>query len=328
MSDLGQLDDATQEDLLRVAAVSAAPAFGIDVEDITLVAHAFNTTFCVEEPSGRQWAVRVNTNSVSTPAMVAAQADWMIAITQSPLVTEAIVPAPLAALDGRWFTEVEIPQVMRTFTVVANSWLDGRDVGRADEAVAERLGRAMAQLHTQAAAWGPDKASALRALTRPFSGDGARLRAAVSDAQRAVVEAAFARTAEEFAGLHDAPVHAIHADLHGGNLKWHDGRLAIFDFDDCGVGHDVVDLGIAAFYLRNPAGTEESALLRGYAQVRDLPDLGSTYESVLASRQLLLMESLLASTTGQFQAMIPDYLPIAVRRLQQWLDTGRFSFEV
>ena len=118
----------------------------------------------------------------------------------------------------------------------------------------------------------------------------------------------------------------LHADLHGGNLKWHRGALAVFDLDDAGFGVPALDLAISTFYLRAGAPGVEEALRRGYAELRDLPEVSEEqFEALVASRQLLLANSLLASSTASLQARATDYLDVTVHRLRGWFDTGRFT---
>ena len=118
----------------------------------------------------------------------------------------------------------------------------------------------------------------------------------------------------------------LHADLHGGNLKWHGGRLAVFDLDDAGFGVPALDLAISTFYLRAADPSVEAALRHGYAGVRDLPDVSAEqFEALVAARQLLLANSLLASSTASLRAEATDYLDVTVARLHGWMSTGRFS---
>jgi len=118
----------------------------------------------------------------------------------------------------------------------------------------------------------------------------------------------------------------LHADLHGGNLKWHEGALSVFDLDDAGLGVPAVDLAISTFYLRSGDPEVEDALRAGYREVRDLPDVADEqFEALVAARQLLLANSLLSSSTASLRADAADYLDVTVHRLRGWLDTGRFE---
>ena len=78
--DYAGLDEADQVEVLRRVALAAAEAFGLGVRDLTLVLHAFNTTFALDTDDGRRLALRVNTNSQSTPAHIAAQQAWLHAL--------------------------------------------------------------------------------------------------------------------------------------------------------------------------------------------------------------------------------------------------------
>jgi Ser/Thr protein kinase RdoA (MazF antagonist) len=131
------------------------------------------------------------------------------------------------------------------------------------------------------------------------------------------------RFEEVYAGA--TPI-VLHADLHGGNLKWHRGRLAVFDLDDAGLGVPALDLAISTFYLRAADPAVEAALRQGYAGVRDLPEVSDDqFEALVAARQLLLANSLLASSTASLRAEATDYLDVTVDRLRGWASTGRFT---
>lgn len=69
----------------------------------------------------------------------------------------------------------------------------------------------------------------------------------------------------------------IHQDAHAGNFHVHDGRITLFDFDDCVYGHFVYDIAMVLFYAAN--GEEDPAafaaafmpdFLRGYAGENEL----------------------------------------------------------
>ena len=48
----------------------------------------------------------------------------------------------------------------------------------------------------------------------------------------------------------------------------------------------------------------------------------------MAARQLLLANSLLASSTAALRSEATDYLDVTVDRLRHWLSTGRFTRDV
>jgi len=90
-----------------------------------------------------------------------------------------------------------------------------------------------------------------------------------------------------------------------------------------------LDLAIAAFYLRDGTPGIEAALREGYAGIRPLPDVGpADFEALVAARQLLLANSLLASSTTALRSEATDYLGVTVDRLRHWSSTGRFTRDV
>lgn len=314
---------------LRPIALTGARALGIDVVALELVQHAFNTTFRADATDGRVFAVRVNTNSQSTIGHVVAQHAWQRAIADQTTVQ---VPIPQRSATGQDAIEVPGGALGRDFLVVAHSWLSGDDVGECDEVQAAALGEAMARLHDQAEHWALPAGASLTAFDEPLFHDRDVLTDRVNDlapADREVVLEAWARASASFAeaGQRGRPI-VVHADLHGGNLKWHQGRLAIFDFDDAGLGVPSVDLAVATFYLRSGAPEREAALRAGYERFRPWPSVGpAAFEGLVAGRQLLLANSLFLSTTPDEAAMAPEYLDRTVRRLRSWLVTGRFRLD-
>ncbi len=323
------LDDEGQVEVLRGVALQAADAFGLGVRDLALVLHAYNTTFRLDTDDGRRLALRVNTNSHSTPEHIVAQQEWLHAIAAG---TDVLVPDPLRTPDGGWAVVVPCPQWGGPLHATVASWLDGDDVGTCDAEQARALGDAMARLHDHAESFVLPVGGALPVFDTPLLGDEDLLSAHpdLPPGGAAVVDRALADTAASCAAVHAAgtPV-VIHADLHGGNLKWHRGRLAVFDVDDCGVGVPALDLAIAAFYLRDGTLGLEEALREGYAGVRPLPDVApSDFEGLVAARQLLLANSLLSSSTAALRSEATAYLGVTVDRLRHWRATGRFTRDV
>ncbi|MFL6151282.1 MAG: phosphotransferase enzyme family protein [Ornithinibacter sp.] len=321
-----ELDEAEQVEVLRRVALDAAEAFGFGVRDLTLVLHGFNTTFALDTDDGRRLALRVNTNSQSTPAHIAAQQSWLHALATE---TDVLVPDPVAAPGGGWHVAVECPIWGGPLNATVASWLDGDDVGRCDAEQAQVLGRTMAALHDHAEGFSLPPGAHLTVFDEPLCHDQSRLEGAVPlrHGHAEVVARSLAlcrrRFDEVYAGRR--PI-VLHGDLHGGNLKWHAGRLGVFDLDDAGFGVPALDLAISTFYLRDGEPAVEEALRQGYAEVRALPDVSDEqFEALVAARQLLLANSLLLSSTASLREEATAYLDVTVERLSGWLHTGRFE---
>lgn len=323
------LGDDAQVEVLRAVALTACDGFGLAVRGLSLVLHAYNTTFKVETADGGVLALRVNTNSHSEPAHIVAQQEWLHAIAGQGLVR---VPDPVRTPDGRWAVEVDCPAWGGPLRATVASWLDGEDVGTCDEVQGRALGEAMALLHEQAQGFVLPPGADLPVYDTPLLGDEDLLSGhdGLPSADRAVLAGALHDLTSACRAVHAAgPEIVVHADLHGGNLKWHDGRLAVFDVDDCGIGVPALDLAVATFYLRSgdaEGAAVETAVREGYAGIRPLPAVDDAdFEALVAARQLLLANSLLASATAGLRAEAKDYLGVTVDRLRRWRATGRFS---
>lgn len=322
-----ELSDADQAQALRPVALAAAAIFGLEVHRLEVVLHAYNTTYSLHTPGGERFAMRINTNSHSTPAEVVTQQQWLRAIAQE---SDVVVPHVLATPAGQWCARVDSAALERPVLVTVAGWLEGPDVVEPDLEQAGALGRAMAQLHAQARAWQLPADAAMPVFDTPLFGDVDLLDSApgLSTEQRAVLTRSRELTEGAYRRLYagEPPLIPLHADLHGGNLKWHEGQLAVFDFDDCGLGLPVLDLAISAFYLRGSTPAAEEALREGYAHVAPLPEvLQEEFEALVAGRQLLLANAILNSSTKEQREMAATYVPLSIQRLQHWLTTGHFT---
>ncbi|WP_298887346.1 phosphotransferase [uncultured Serinicoccus sp.] len=321
------LDELSQVELLHGVAERAAPLFGLRPTEVRLVLHGFNTTFRLDTPGGAV-AMRVNTNSLSSAGNVQAQQAWQHAIRRD---TDVLVPDPVPVRDGGYLALVGSAELGREVMVTASTWLEGEDLGTVSTPEQCRaLGGLMATLHRHAESWEPEGHHRFPRLTGTLFGDPDLLTTAVAHDRglAALVSTAGQRCEAAFARLAQEPAFPLHADLHGGNLKWHERRLAVFDFDDSGLGVSALDLAICAFYLRGGDDEHgpEADVRQGYAAQRPLPDLpAEDFEALVAARQLLLANSILASTTAGQRSDAAAYLRITGERLRHWLGTGRFT---
>jgi Ser/Thr protein kinase RdoA (MazF antagonist) len=110
----------------------------------------------------------------------------------------------------------------------------------------------------------------------------------------------------------------IHADLHGWNLKLHDGQLAVFDFDDSGLGLPIQDLATAIYYL----DTDEqiTAMKAGYASVRQLPNCSENQmKALLLQRRIHLLNYLYETQNPEHRELLPKYQVETFRRIDAFM---------
>lgn len=288
---------------LSSLAQTALDAYPLGETRLRLLAHWWNTTFCVTAHDGSRYMLRVHHPKRSAPAIVRSELEWLAALSGSGMR----VPEPVATREQTLLTTATHPGVPEPRICVLFRWIEGRFLNEGlTPAHLFQVGHLMAQLHRQAAAWVPPpgfvrgRVDNLDGMERDQNDDfnpriaeeAVRTVGMVVDpAAAAIVETSIGRVWETLRALGTAPDQfgLIHADLHQGNYLFRDGVAGAIDFDDCGHGHWLYDIAIPLSQLRrHPRYAElRSALLAGYADVRSLPgDHEALLESFLALRGL------------------------------------------
>ena len=324
-----ELSPAAQVRTLRSVAASLPAAFGVEARRLRLISQSYNATYRVDAADGRRFAMRININSRRRPGELLAEVSWVAALAASGTVR---VPRPEPTIDGSYVAWTEVPSIDRPIPAVLYSWLDGRDLGRQPVATRVRtLGAAMARMHRQAADWQLPPGAELTPFDRPLLGDTRHI-----DEPHDLIDAGIRRTlveAEEHAAVVMRRVfererrRIIHADLHGGNVRWHRGELSVFDFDDCLLGTPTEDLATSIYYL-DDRGAAEEMLTAGYESVTPLPPIADgDLDALLAARNLLILNSLLVHTSRAMRDLLPAFLHNTVIKLRGYLDEGVYRHD-
>lgn len=325
-----QLPTRAQVHRLRATAFEVLRSYPIDVARLRLLNHGYNTTFRVDTTDGQRFALRLNTNSRKTSALLAAEMAWLAALRAD---TDLTVPSPQPTVDGAFTVEVSSPDLGRVLPAALFAWLPGPDLSDAATPAAMReVGRITATLHAHTEQWSLPPGAELPPIDTvlmnvPYHLDSDH--PLLTPARRELIEAAFARCQAGYDSLlARARRQVLHADIHLANLKTCRGRIALFDFDDCGIGVAAQDLAITAYYLR-PRVELEDALLDGYQTVRPLPAFtADQFEAVVASRNLVLLNDLFTTLTAELRELLPTYVANSEIKLRHYLDTGTYRHDL
>jgi Ser/Thr protein kinase RdoA (MazF antagonist) len=314
---------------LRPLALAALAQYPIEPTRVRLLLHGYNTTYRVDSADGRRFALRLNVLPRKTVANLDAEMAWLAALTAD---TGVPVPVPLATREGALHTSVHSVMLGGDVPVVMMSWLPGPDLEQLTVPAGRALGRLAAALHTHAEGWELPAGAELPAIDTVLMNVPYQLdvdHPLLTPERRRVFDAAFAHVQTRYDSLlARSPRLALHADLHAGNLKWWRGQMAVFDFDDAGIGAPAQDLAIAAYYLR-PQAEVEQAMLDGYQRVRPLPDVtADEFEAVVASRNLVLLNDVVTTEHAEFRAMLPAYVANTATKLRAYLETGVYRHDV
>ncbi len=288
--------------------------YGLAEAEFESINHEFNSTFKVTAADSQKFALRININSHRSPANLFAEVSWVASIRS------VRTPKPQLNRAGEYITHGWHEASGRRLDAVLYSWLDGQELG--DEPTAEQMwaaGAAMALLQAEARTFELPPGAELPGLADFFWGSADLLLGPgtqLDESEQALVSAAKARIEHTIAelALHAAQL-PIHADMHPWNLMWHEGELAVFDFDDSGIGMPVHDLATALYYL--DTDEQRQALLDGFASVAPLPEHTPTQlQDLLLQRRIFLLNSLYETSTPHLIGIIPDYKAETMRRIQ------------
>lgn len=279
-----------------------------------LINHEFNSTYKVLSESGVRYALRVNVNSDRSRENLDAEIYW---VSQ---VNSVRTPKPVKNSRGDFVTTGWHEASGRELSAVVYTWLEGEEVG--DEPTLEQIhamGVAMAKLHSEAEHIQLPPGAELPSVDDFLWGQKDMLFSPVSSLSEAdKKDLAVVRTEVEAALevlSRDAKVQPIHADIHPYNVMWHEGELAVFDFDDSAIGLPVQDLATSLYYL--DTDEQDQAFLAGYSSVRELPKFTEKQMKLLKlQRRIILLNYLFETSNPEHRAMADSYAVETLRRIR------------
>ncbi len=238
-----------------------------------------NATFLLEPPEGPSRVLRVHRADYQSPAEIRSELAWIDALRREHTVPTVI---PIAADDGELVVLLNDSGCAEPRPVVMFEHISGREPLGDDVAGFELLGETAARLHLHARRWQPPPG-----FTRfRWDYDGAFGGTArwgrwqhglgVGRAESEVLTRLDAVLRARLAAFGTGPdvFHLIHADMRLANLIVDDtGVTHVIDFDDCGGGWYLYDLGSALSFFEHQPHVPEliDAWLRGYRKVLPVP---------------------------------------------------------
>jgi len=277
--------------LQPVRAVLAA-AYGVDGALRTVV-RGVNWTLAAETSDGRTLFVRLYRTEGRPPEAIEAELAVLAAVEATPALG---VSRPLADRRGRLAVPVAMDGHGRRMLAVFEA-APGRPLARTGEDLAA-AGRALADLHAQASL-------AELAPRRPVVDEEAIAQtvarmAAHSDAGREAAQAiASALEALRRLGADRSmgPIGFCHGDFRDANMRLAGERVTLFDFDDCGLGPQWLDLATMGWWIEQ--GDPEAApglwraFVEGYGEPADREAFGLAVRWLVAVQHLRSVRFLL-----------------------------------
>ena len=305
-----------QVESLSACVAEIVGQYSLDVASTESINHEFNSTFKLTTKNGERFALRINVNSTRTLENLKAEIFWVNSIGNVK------VPNPVANASGEFVTFGYHDASGRRLPAVLYTWLEGEELG--DEPTIPQIratGAAMARLHQQSAGLQLPEGASLPDLSEFFWGSpdfltGAR---SMSDEEQRLLARARELVDDTVRQLgRQESVQLIHADIHPWNVMWHNEEVAVFDFDDSGIGLRVQDLATSLYYLDTPE--QDEALLDGYRSVTPLPEYTERQmKLLLLQRRLILLNYLYETSNPEHREMLPKYQDETIRRVSELL---------
>lgn len=281
----------------QAAAVLVEQAYGWSGARLSLLQVSENATFLVERQGGRPTVLRVHRLGYHSRAAVESELAWVHALRAEAGVATPVV---VRAQDGSTVVECREPVTGVVRHCVMFEHIDGQEPTDRDPACFHQLGSIVARMHQHSRSW-RRPATFTRAPWDLDAAWGPRPRwgrwqdgVGVGRAETAVLGRLEATLRRRLEALGTGPDHfgLIHADTRPANLLVHGDTMTVIDFDDCGPGWFLYDLGAAFSFFEHAPEVPElmERWLEGYGAHHDLPavDRREIWSFVLL-RSLLLV---------------------------------------
>jgi Ser/Thr protein kinase RdoA (MazF antagonist) len=308
-----------QVETMRPLAKEIVDGFDLGECELESINHEFNSTFKLTAASGECFALRINVNSQRTLPNLKAEIFW---VEQLAHVEGLKVPAPVKNASGEYISKAWHPLLERELFAVLFTWLEGEELG--DEPTEEMMratGRAVARMHIASSETQLPAGAELATVDDMFWGntDGISRSEQLTAEDRATLARAIERIESTTKAMYarNKP-QLLHADVHPWNVMWHDGDVAVFDFDDCVIGIPAQDIAVTLYY--NDTAEQDAAFLAGYQEIAPLPDYTEEEMQILRlQRRIFLLSYILETENPEHRAMVPKYLEETLRRVQALL---------
>ena len=295
--------------------------YPIDVKSAVSINYEYNATLKVETTDGRLFALRINTNSPRTPENLKAEIAFVRFLAEDGRLK---VPQPIENNEGDFFTSIFHDASGRMFHCVLYSWIPGEELE--DEPTDKQLhalGAAMATMHLVVEGFELPEGSALPTFDDPlwWTEDFLLSEKSALDAEaKELISQGLSAIKSGVSKFYaNATPRIIHADMHGGNVLWHEGGLSVIDFDDCGLGLPIQDFATALYYFDTPE--QDAAFKEGYKSVAAIPDCSDKeMKMFFLQRRIVLLNYLYETSNLEHRSMIPEYQEETLRRIRNFLE--------
>jgi Ser/Thr protein kinase RdoA (MazF antagonist) len=340
MKDYNDLSYSGQIKRLKKLAEIALLNYSFEYFSLQCLGHGENTTFKILVFSSQSnlilkqpdyyYILRIYRPNKQDLSSINSELTWLNWLRQK---ANLAVPETIPAKNANLAVSAELASIPEPRYCAIFRWLPGKFLGAALNTKAIKLvGTFLANLHIHSRQFTPPNN-----FTRPyFDEDGLfgsppfslfpETKSLVSQNNLLILDKAAKIIREKLKILDKKPKSfgLIHGDLNFSNCKFYQGKIQVFDFDDCGWGYYIYDLAVTLYYLRNREDVLNlrQALLESYQQTRSLStEELSCIDALIAARRLQLLRDLLQRQDNpKLRELIPDYVEKSVELMKKFID--------
>jgi Ser/Thr protein kinase RdoA (MazF antagonist) len=236
----------------RRGLVDALGAYPLKIDSVSFVSYESRPVFRIKADQGI-FAAKFYIPSEHDYSQLKGEVQFLKHISEHSALT---VETPFPNLEGEYITELDSRWLPETARFVLVSWVPGRQLADLSTRSYHYLGTCVAELYKASASFKPSSEFNILRNDRVFYWDEEvilskkdpdllppnrqeRFRIGVSISQQAIEQAWQA----------SSPI-VIHNDPHPCNLKIHQGKLSMYDFEDIALGRPEQDIGTAMYHVR------------------------------------------------------------------------------
>ena len=314
---------------MRQLAETALAAYDLGTVRLTPLMHFFNTTFRIDtcpsspdakqEHSGERYVIRIHRPGTQDASTIQSELLWLLALRHD---MGLVVPEPVPTRAGDLVTLAATAGVPEPRQCVVFRWVAGRFLRATLGAKElERVGAFLAQLHQHAEHFVIPAGFSRRRWDYEGLRSGAlgtdleQSWSHLSREERVILDAVGEKVQQTMHMLGEGRevFGLIHADFYERNYLFSQGEVHAIDFDGCGWGYYLFDIGVAFSTLlaRSDYPDLRQAFLQGYRSVRPLSASHEALLDTFIAARLMCHVLWLAAHVDE-----PSYGTRALRRIE------------
>lgn len=310
----------------KQAALHALLKYEIDWNSIHFIQISEHVTFRIVSDKEETFLLRVHSTDKNEKE-IRSELEWTSAMKSKGI----ILPAAVANSEGALVTNT-YPGDGKQYHVTLLTWVEGErlEKGEHTEETIQKMGELMANLHEASADFSPSTD-----YSRPswgihtFQRDWTHLKLHhehfISNQAFELYSMASEKIMHLLSTLSSDTRNfgMIHADLHNGNIVFHEGVAYPIDFGRCGFGYHLYDIAQSILGLFPP---QRDLFIKGYQRIRQLEDEYIPKLETFFVMALIEAYSFHAENSAETDGLIEEQ-PYAEAILKAYLNGESFLFE-